>query len=187
MFKSQNLEQATKTLSKHMPTGRAWAFGSDNSIMYDLFSASALPFKISQDYIETLARELDINQTIDLISEWEESVDIPDGCIFGEGVDINLRRQQVIFRFRKVPFVKLADLQLLVDTAFPGFTIVLHTGTSYYETFEYDFEVIFMGDIYESFIIVAEIIGSEGIDQGQLRCLLEKVIPANAILIIEVV
>ena len=81
-------------------------------------------------------------------------------------------------------------MQDFVDAIFPGGGIILFTGVEYY-SFEMTFESIFLGDLNEKFIIVAEIPEAApffeydfefeftgATDNEKLRCVLEKIIPA---------
>lgn len=182
-FTAQTLDGATRTLGQHMPQGRAWAWAKPGSVMGSLFASGAVPFRISQEHVELLSVELDVTQTTELIGEWEESVGIPDGCFLTDGT-LTQRRNQVIAKLRKTPVVTIADLQAYVDFLFPGYTVTMYTGSEYY-TFEYDFEVPFFGDAAEHWVVVAEIIASEGIDQAQLTCMLQAAIPANSVVTVE--
>ncbi|MCP4088198.1 MAG: DUF2313 domain-containing protein [Gammaproteobacteria bacterium] len=195
IFNAQSLDEATDTLGYHMPQGRAWAIGKEDSNIRNLLGACARGFLTVEELIEELAREFDISQTYDLIEEWEESVGIPNECILSIG-DIQNRREEVIRRLRKVPIVTLEDMQSYVDELFPDDGIVLYNGTEYF-SYEYVYEYTYLGDINERFIIVAEVpfenefeytyeyTYTGGPDTELLRCVLEKVIPANVVLHIE--
>jgi hypothetical protein len=196
ILNAPSLDQTVRQLSEHMPQGQLWeakavAGTNLNNLMYGV----AKPFNITQELIEKLKDELNINTTVDLISEWETSVGLPDDC---DGISDNIeqRRTAVIQRFRKVPIVTIDDLQDYVDAKFPDLGIKLYTGTEYFN-FEYSFETSFWGNISDKFIIVAEIPSQEpffefefemeftgGVNTDFLRCTIERVIPANVVLII---
>ncbi len=191
------LETTVKQLSEHMPQGKVWeAKVVPETNLQALMFGVAKPFNITQELIETLADELNINTTDFLIEEWETSVGLPSKCT-GPISDLDDRRIAVIERFRKIPIVTLAEMQSFVNDKFPNAGIVLKLGRVVF-TFEYDFEFTFLGDFNEKFIIVAEIPSQEpffeleweieftgGVDTTLLRCVLEEVIPANVVLIIE--
>ena len=197
IFKAPTIDGTADELSDHMPQGKAWMAKSvEGSNLRSLIYGSARSFNVSEQQIELLAKEFDINQTTLLIDEWEESVGLPDSCL-GALSGIEDRRNLVIDRLRKLPIVTLEEMQAVVDEIFPGTGVTLFPGSEYY-TFEYDFEATFLGDIEEKFILVAEIPSQEpqfeydfevdfdiGIDIDKLRCVLERIIPANVLLVIE--
>jgi len=198
IFKTPTQSGTTAQLVEHLPQGKAWeAKAVDGTTLQALVSGAAKPFNTTQKNIEVLCNEFNINTTTSiLINEWEESVGLPDECL-GVTSDLQARRDAVIQRLRRTPFVTLAEMQAYVDELFPGAGIILFTGVEYY-TFEYDFETIFLGEIDEKFVIVAELPVQDpkfeyefeyqftgAADQTKLRCVLERVIPANVLLIIE--
>jgi len=195
IFNAQSLDEATNTLGAHLPQGKAWSVGVEGSIVRDLISACARTFQISQESIEQLSLEYDISKTVDLIDEWEESVGIPDACLYSV-TSIEDRRKQVIQRLRKQPIVKIQEMQAFVDDLFPNYNITLYTGKEFF-SYEYDNEYTYIGDINERFVIVATVpfdnefeyeyehTYSGAPDVDKLRCVLEKVIPTNVVLHIE--
>ena len=197
IFKTPTQDGTTTQLAEHLPQGKAWeAKGVDGTNLRALVSGCAKPFNTTQKNIEVLCNEFNINTTTLLIDEWEESVGLPDDCL-GPTSNLQLRRDAVIQRLRRTPFVTLQEMQDYVDELFPGAGIILFTGVEYY-TFEYDFEMIFLGEIDEKFVIVAELPVQDpkfeyefeyqftgAADQTKLRCILERVLPANVLLIIE--
>jgi hypothetical protein len=148
-----------------------------------------------QELIESLAREYDVNQTVDLIDKWEESVGIPDRCLFRSD-SLEERRTQVIQRLRKRPIVTIGEMQKIVDDLFPNSGITLVAGTDFF-SYEYEYESTYIGDINEKFVLVAvvpfaneyeydyeyEYTGAP--DVSKLQCVLERIIPANSVLFIE--
>lgn len=197
IFNAQSLEDAALTLSQHMPTGRAWAVGVEDSNINRLITSLAKNFQTVEELIEELAREFDINQTFDLIEEWEESVGLPDNCLVTTG-PIEERRSQVLQRLRKEPVVSIGQMQALVDEAFPGGNIVLYTGTDYFN-YEYTYEHSYIGNINERFILVAEVPFTNEYeydyefnytsdqDTDKLRCIIEPILSANVVFHIEFV
>jgi len=192
-------ESTGQQVADSLPRGRAWgAKNVDGSNTRGLIDSIAVAHNRTQQQIELLDDEFRIEQTFDLLIEWEKSVGIPDECL-GTSDTLAQRRQVVIDRLRKKPLVTLQDLQGYVDSIFPGLGVVLYPGSEYY-TFEFAFEAPFFGGIDEKFILVAEVplsgdafeyefeIEFEGVvDTTQLECLLNKIIPANVFLIIEFV
>lgn len=184
-------------LADSLSQGRAWgAKNKKGSNTRELIDAVAVAHNHTQQQIELLAAEFNINNTMDLLAEWETSVGIPDTCL-ATSATIAQRRQTVIDKLRKKPRVTLSDLQEYVDCLFPGFGVVLIPGSEYY-TFEYEFGAPFLGDIADKFVLVATVPLSDntfdyaweiefegGADTIQLECLLNKIIPANVLLIVE--
>lgn len=197
LLDAPTLDQTADNLALHLPQGRAWESKSiEGTNLRALVKASALPFNSIEQIVELIAREFDINQTTLLIDEWEKSVGLPDTCL-GPLIDIEDRRALVIERLRKRAVVTLEELQAAIDVIFPGVGIALYAGTDYY-TFEYSFELDFIGGINERFVIVAtvppqnpqfeysfEFDFERGVDLDKLRCYLRKIIPGNVALVIE--
>lgn len=197
IFKAPDIEGTTDELASALPDGRVWQskyIGGSN--MRALVSGAAMPFNIAEQKVEELATEFDINQTTALLSEWEESVGLPDEC-FADLGSIAERRAAIIERFRRIPVVTLAEMQSAVDALFPDAGIELYAGGDYYG-FELDFEYSFFGAANEKFVIVAkvqsqvpffeydlEITLTGAINVDEFVCYMNKIIPANVYLQIE--
>jgi uncharacterized protein YmfQ (DUF2313 family) len=197
IFDAPDIDGTANELASALPQGRVWeAKNSDGTNMRALVGGAAMPFNIAEQKVEDLASEFDINQTTALLSEWEESVGLPDECFAGPGT-IEERRAAIIERFRRIPVVTIAEMQAAVDALFPDVDIELRTGTDYY-AFECEFEIPLFGTEYEKFVIVArvpvqvpffeydlelEMTGALNLDE--FRCYMEKIIPANVYLMIE--
>jgi len=190
-------ETTGQQMADALPVGRAWASkNTDGTNTRGLINSLAVAHNQTQQRVEALNTEFQINRTWELIDEWEESVGIPNVCAtFSETIE--RRRHAVIERLRKVPKVTLQHLQGYVDDVFPGMGVVLHPGLEYY-SFEYGFEVPLMGGVDIRFVLVAEVPLSDstfeyewemifegGVDTTQLECVLNEIIPANVLLIIE--
>ncbi len=196
IFDPQSLDDAFLTLRQHIPQGRAWGSGDNSPVMQSLVRAMARPFQIAQEYIKKLADEYEIPQTTDLIEEWEESVGIPDQCLFSEDT-LGNRRMQVLNRISKQPIQSLSDMQTFVDNNFGENMVVLRSGSEYFGSYEYNYEINYRGDFNDRFVIVAEVplsAGFEydyeytyqgGVDEERLRCIIEQFLPANQVLLIK--
>lgn len=198
-----NIFKAPETTSQQMadclPVGRAWVGKNiPGSNVRKLISALAVAHNLTQQQVEILEDEFRLTLTTDLLEEWEESVGIPDQCI-GSSETLPQRRQAVIDRLRKTPIVTLGGMQDYVNSLFPDLDIVLVPGAEYY-TFEYGFEVPFLGAVDEKFILIVRVpVGGQtfeydfevpfigGPDTNRLRCLLEKIVPANVYVIIDLI
>lgn len=197
IFKTPTLDETANQFADHLPMGKVWeAKRVADTNLRGLIVGSARPFNISQSFIELLSNEFDIDQTTLLINEWEKSVGLPDDCI-GQLSTIEERRDAVSQRLNKDPIVTLSEMQAYVNGIFPNDGIILFTGTDFY-TLEYTLEQTLLGAIDEKFIIVAELPKQEpfleyiletdltgAANNDKLRCVLERVIPANVVLIIE--
>ena len=192
-FNQHDIEGTVVQLADHMPSGDAWAAKLiEDSDLHSQMHGTSKPFNMTQGRIEDLTREFDINQTVELVTDWETSVGLPDICL-GPVSDIDERRDLIIERLSKTPVTTLAQQQAFIDRLFPGLGVILIPGAEFF-SFEYDIEMFFMGDVNEKFIIVALIPPQEpffefdfefnltgGIDQTQLQCVLDRISPANVL------
>lgn len=192
-FKQPDIKGTVRQLADHMPTGAAWAAKSvEDSDLYAQMHGTAKPFNIAQGRIEDLSREFDINQTVELIGEWEESVGLPDQCL-GPVSDLQERRKLVIEQLSKTPIVTLAEQQAYIDRLIPELGVTLVPGVEFF-SFEYALEMFFLGNVDARFIIVAIIPPQEpffeydfefdftgGVNQEKLLCVLERITPANVL------
>lgn len=192
-FAQPDIDGTVIQLADHMPSGDAWAAKLiEDSDLHSQMHGTAKPFNMTQSRIEDLTREFDINQTVELISDWETSVGLPDVCL-GPVSGIDDRRELVIERLSKTPVTTLAEQQAFIDRLFPEFNVKLETGVEFFN-FGYDLEMYFLGDVDERFIIVALIPPQEpsfeydlefdivgGIDKTQLQCVLDRITPANVL------
>jgi uncharacterized protein YmfQ (DUF2313 family) len=184
-------ESTSQQMADSIPRGRA--YGSKNiedSNTRKLINSLAVAHNRAQQQIELLEQQYRIEQTTDLLVEWETSVGLPSECSREPGT-LAQRRQAIIERLRKKPIVTLAELQTFVNNALPDTTVVLYAGEDYQnypggfpavnkkfiivgeiqtggETFEYEFEMPFIG----------------GIDTSQIECVLNKIIPSDVLLLL---
>lgn len=191
-------ESTSQQMADALPTGRCWALkNEDDSNLRKLINSLAVAHNSTQQQIELLDDEFRIDQTFDLLEEWETSVGIPDECL-GLYSTIDERRQAVIDRLKKQPIVTISDMQAYVDALFPGVGIVLYPGPEYFGEFEYEFEVDFWSGIGERFILVAYVpvpqdgfefefeFEFEGVpDTAELECLLNAINPACVYVLID--
>lgn len=150
-FTAPSQEQATTQLASNLPDGRCWqAKNLAGTNVYALISACAAEFREIQKQIETLAREFDVRLTDQLLPDWEKSCGLPEECI-GALASLEDRRNAVILRLRKIPFVtkeefeQLAfDLTGLSVTVTPGseiemfplsFPLPFAVGNSYFKLY----------------------------------------------------
>lgn len=115
-YKPLTIDEETALLARCLPQGLAWdAKGDQASNMYLLLrSLSSLPSALSSKLYE-LVTEWNINNTTDLITEWETAVGIPDECR-SRAEDISARRSDVLDKLRKTPVITIADYVTLAET-----------------------------------------------------------------------
>jgi uncharacterized protein YmfQ (DUF2313 family) len=127
LFDPQDTKTQALLLAKHLPMGKLWQAAFDgNRVMGKLIQGLAIEFFRLEVIYQTLYREMDINQTTELIAEWEESVGIPDEC-FGIDVTIEERRIQVREKFSNFGGVQLAEDFVRVGAVF-GFELTVTSG-----------------------------------------------------------
>lgn len=190
IFKAPNLDTTTRQFADHIPEGRAWNNKiNEDSIIYKNIKSLASAFNIVQQQIESIANEFNINLTVDLLPDWEESVGIPDDCIF-ELDSLQKRRDSVIQRLKKVPVVTKAEFEALAlslgleVTVLPGGTV---------EGFPLSFPFNFSSS-YTKFRMFVYFPDSSGerlgfpydfpltfgsFDIDTIKCVFDKVAPAN--------
>jgi uncharacterized protein YmfQ (DUF2313 family) len=196
IFTAPDKNTTAQQFATSLPDGRAWANKNiSGSNVRKLINSVSVPFNLFEQLVQTMDEQFRIHQTYDLINEWEKSVGIPDSCLW-ESDTLDKRREMVITRLRKKPLVTLGDIQQFVNNLFPTVTIEIFPGLDYY-TFEYGFEVPFLGAVNERFILVVNIYsGGEtfeydlelpfvgGPDTDKFRCVLEKIVPSEVYIII---
>lgn len=193
-FTAPTLEQTTRQLASNLPDGRCWeAKNLAGTNVYALISACGAEFREIQKQIETLAREFDVRLTDQLLPDWERSVGLPEECIgqFGTLVD---RRNAVILRLRKIPFVTKQEFeQLAFDLT--GLSVTLVPGAEI-EIFPLSFPLPFaVGNSYfKLHVIFNDTIGGfpylfalpflRGPSQI-IECVFRQIISATVLLIFE--
>lgn len=95
--KNQTQEGQARQLARHMPDGRVWVnkFKVTSMIGKLTYSLAGEWLRFQQLVSKVLA-EADINNTTDLIEEWEKSVGIPNAYFSNVGVSLERRRLQVL-------------------------------------------------------------------------------------------
>jgi uncharacterized protein YmfQ (DUF2313 family) len=82
LFNPKNIDNHANMLARHLPLGRVWSSGFDsNKYMGKLVRGLAWAYYHISILINKTKNELDINQTEELITEWEKSVGIPSSGI----------------------------------------------------------------------------------------------------------
>lgn len=93
----------------HHPTGHAWVgLITAGKVMYGLVKAISEMFEDAWTFLCDLADELDYRTTTQMLVEWEEAVSIPDPCL-PVGARVEERRQWIAFRLDKKRWNTLQD------------------------------------------------------------------------------
>jgi uncharacterized protein YmfQ (DUF2313 family) len=190
-------DSASQQMADTLPRGRAWGHkNTDGSNTRLLIDSLAVAHNRVQQQVELLDTEFRIENAVALLPDWETSVGLPDECFDVSG-SLEIRRQAVIDRLRKTPLVKLADFQSFVDRLYPDLNITLKPAFLEFEL-EYELEATLTGAFDTTFYLIATIpviteslevdlemeIGV-GVDVNQFICLMNKIMPANTILLID--
>lgn len=128
-FEPNSLETNTKVMASYLPKGELFtAKDIFNSNFNKLMRALAVEFGRDQDKLYELYQEYDMNNTSNLIDEWESALGIPDDC-FTNTVDLPTRRLQCVAKFAKMNIATERDW---IDLAsFLGYNIAIEHGTTY--------------------------------------------------------
>lgn len=180
------LRQTIQQISQHLPEGRAWANKLvEGSNTHALIRSAAAAFNRVQAQIEQIATEFDVNLTEELLPEWETSVDLPDECV-DVLADLTERRENVIFRLRRVPIVTKEEFETL-GTALAGVTVTVTPGT----------EVDVSPDSQSAFKLYVSFPTSNtgfpyafplplgGFQSDVVECIFNKIVPANVVVILQ--
>lgn len=193
-FEAASIEEATRQLASTIPDGRAWqAKNIPGTNMYAVVSACAAEFREIQIQIETLAREFDINLSDQLLPDWEKSCGLPEECI-GQMASLEDRRNAVILRFRKIPFVTKADYENLAFQL-TGLSVTVTPGAEI-ELFPLDFPIPFSSgnSYFKLYVTFNDSVGGfpylfpfNFVSTGDniIRCVFEQISPANVLIIFQ--
>ena len=193
LFDPQSKEQNATMLAKHLPKGRVWSGGFDGATnLGKLILGSGVEFSRLQERTKNIAREMDINETSDLIQEWEKSVGLPDDC-FGTNVDIEERKLQVLQKLSKYGGVQKAEDFVRVASVF-GFDIRVTAGGPV-GSFPLEFPLVFFDSARSAthtiFIEILNFVQSDvqfalefpiqfsSDGTGFLKCIFDVLSPAN--------
>lgn len=115
-------------LARHLPDGKFWQnkFNPDSNIG-KLVAGLAVEFFRLQVLTNEVYIEFDINQTDELLIDWEKSVGIPNEC-FDTNLSIENRREQVLQVFTNFGGVQTDEDYIRVAKAF-GFDIAVFSGS----------------------------------------------------------
>jgi uncharacterized protein YmfQ (DUF2313 family) len=109
------VETCAKIFSLSLPKGRYWeAHAVAGTPDYALAMAVGEQLAVIFAYFYYLRKELSIDTTADLITNWEESVGLPDACTLNTSNDLETRRAIVKLFLSRKTFVTVEDFENLV-------------------------------------------------------------------------
>lgn len=105
----------SKIFNNSMPCGKYWeAHNVPNTPDYALSVGVGEMIAVVLAYQSYVRKELDIDTTEDLISDWEESVGLPEPCSLASAQTIEERRELVKLHLQKKPIVTVAEFEEIV-------------------------------------------------------------------------
>lgn len=109
-------DDQTSLLSMCLPQGQVWdSKGNKDSTFYALLKSLATEINALEEKVYRLVTQWDIRVTVDLITEWEQTVGIPDECR-DIAEDIATRRSDVLDKLRKIPIITIDDYKALAES-----------------------------------------------------------------------
>lgn len=130
-----------KLLASHMPIGRIWERAFDfNSTIGKLILGLAVEYYRLSLLTGDISTEMDLDETTQLLEEWEKSVGIPNDC-FANNEEASIRRRNIKLLFSNFQGVQTKNDFIRVAQIF-GFTITIITGYEY-GTFPLTFPLTF--------------------------------------------
>jgi uncharacterized protein YmfQ (DUF2313 family) len=127
LFKALTSNDSAYMLAKHMPVGRAWASAFDpTTTIGKLIIGLAVEYYRLGILAEEISIDMDIDQTTQLLEDWEKSIGIPNSY-FNTGVSIADRRRNIRLLFSNFGGVQTkADFIRVANTL--GYDITILTG-----------------------------------------------------------
>jgi len=148
-FFKGNEAKSISILSQHLPSGPAWeAKARPESNFYKILKGMVKEFSRIEAQIQGIADEHDIDQTLELLNEWETSVGIPDEC-FSTEVSLAQRRDNIILKLGALngvasenDFINIANIL--------GFDIEITAGSELASLFPLSFPLPLFADLNEA-------------------------------------
>jgi hypothetical protein len=114
-------------LASHFPIGRVWEKKFDpNSILGLVIRGLAYEWFLIESFFRNVIDELEINTTLQLLSDWETSVGLPDNTM-PLGTTLQQRREYVIARLTNFGGIQTAA-QYEAAAAVLGYTVTVTPG-----------------------------------------------------------
>lgn len=183
IFEVTSKSEMTKILSDFLPSGRVWdKKNNPESNIYKLLASLAFVYQAVQESIQWLINETNVKTTTDLLSNWERSVGLPDDCVSTDRT-LDQRREAVVSRLRKVPFVDKGQILTLLQALFTEFGINIYAGADVVPTptKEDRFTLVLGLQVVEGeeFEYDLELDLVPGFQVNRLICILRDLVPAN--------
>ena len=194
-FTPTSIDQQGLRIAQFLPTGKAWDAATDtNKNMGKLFRGLGVELYRLELLIQTVNREGDINQTVELIRDWETAVGIPDDC-FTDITDVSEqglidRRNNVILKLQNIRIQSAQDYIDLALNSFGETIAVTPGGEAGLFPLKFPF-VFFASGKVAKFTIIIDFEENESIFPlpfpfpfvtgvtGVLQCVFTKIKPAN--------
>ena len=192
-FIAPTKEEVRASLSAYCPNDPV-CFGGKNDTstnLYELLNGLTKSFENAESLIHELAYDFNIFNTINFLETWEEALGIPDECFSANGVSIEQRRKQVIFKYAIDNIITKEDY--IAVARFFGANIRISTLLGL-GTFDYTFPLTLSGNDKErKYTIIITFLGVEVTSFDNyyfsivfeeykyvfLQRLFKKIVPAN--------
>lgn len=177
-----------KLAVQYLLSGDAWeAKVHPESVLYRLTKGLVTEFERLEAVVKLISDEMDIDQTEELLDLWETSVGIPDDC-FSNAFTLEQRRSNIITKLARIPgSITAADFLAVADAL--GFSVIitpgnqipfgeLPGGTTDIERRFFMKVTILNAALIEGFPYTFPITFEESV-QNMIRCVFDKMTPAN--------
>ena len=194
-------ERALANIQAHLPVGWAWvAARSRGKNLWQLLAALAGLYRDMSGALCRLVGELNPYTTTDLLPEWERAVGLPDSC-FPSGQTIEERRLAVQEKLARRRYTTIDSWRELAARMGINATITPGDLINCTHGFPYTFPLVFdagaiKGGRFRIYIEASECLDKTGFDYElpvvfgektqrceQFRCVIERIRPANVIVI----
>ena len=192
-FIAPTKEEVQTSLSAYCPNDPV-CFGGKNDTstnLYKLLNGLTNSFEYAESLIHALTYDFNIFNTTSFLETWEEALGIPDECFSVDGVSIEQRRKQVIFKYAIDNIITKEDY--IAVARFFGANIRISTLVGIGE-FDYTLPLILSGNDKErKYTVIITFLGVDIksfdnyyfpiiFDEYKytfLQCLFKKIVPAN--------
>ena len=185
-----SIEDQAEGLAQYLPTGKVWtAKGISGTNLRGILRGLAKELWRTESVIETFVQEIIPDETTMYIDEWERALGIPCECFRGTGT-VDERRADVLVKLAALG-VQTADDFVELASRF-GLDVTVEPGARY-GVFPMTFPILFFpNDRVARHTIVVQYtvqdsdrfplafpLSSSARGLGVLKCIFEKIAPAN--------
>lgn len=126
-FNPANWDTQAFILASHFPVGRVWSKKFDpNSVLGKIIRGLAYEWFLIESFFRNVIDEMDVNTSLELLSDWETSVGLPDNTMT-IGATLLQRREYVIARLTNFGGIQTAA-QYEAAAAVLGFIVTVTPG-----------------------------------------------------------